>query len=68
MTENGVRFDSCPVAWLSEHEEECMLVDDVIWLREHGVLPVAGGLLDQPARFVRAVAIVSNAIAKADRR
>lgn len=30
------------------------------WLKEHGVLPLSGGLYDQPAIFVQSVNIIDN--------
>ncbi len=39
------------------------MVDESLWFIEHGTLPVAGGLLDQPPRFVECVSVVRGVIA-----
>lgn len=60
----GLTFDRCPIATLRDEQAmECELASDVMTFREHHVMPNAGGLLDQDARFTDALAIVDNEIA-----
>lgn len=61
----GLQFERCPKAMLAnELAPEADLVSDALVFREHGLPPVAGGLLDQDPRFLEALAIVDREIAK----
>jgi hypothetical protein len=52
-------FDRCPHAWLrDEARAEADLVDDVLFYERDGILPHAGGRLDQSPAFVEALTIV----------
>jgi len=60
----GMTFDRCPIATLrDEQAAERELASDVMLFREHGVMPNAGGLLEQDARWVDALTLVGNEVA-----
>lgn len=49
----------CPKAWLAcVADSELSWNREYRWLRDYGVLPRAGGMLDQGARFVEAIDII----------
>ena len=54
----------CPKAWLTDEAQgEEQMVGDYHWLREHKTPVLAGGLLDQPARYVESVGIIETELA-----
>ena len=58
-------FERCPKAMLRDELGAAReLVEDALVFREHGLPPRAGGLDDQPARWVDALAIVDHEIAE----
>jgi len=59
VTALGLSFDRCPKAWLRDDAgpEVTDALED--WARAgRGALPLAGGYLDQPARFVEASRLI----------
>ncbi|MEK0431090.1 MAG: hypothetical protein RL139_894 [Gemmatimonadota bacterium] len=63
------RFDRCPKAWLrDEAAAPSLIISDYNWLKLHGVMPRAGGLLDQDPRFVEGATIITEEIYRAQRR
>ena len=57
-----VELTRCPKALVIEGSTERQLVGDVLGFIKHGVLPYAGGLLDQPAIFVAALQLIRELI------
>jgi len=54
-------FDRCPHAWLrDEAKAEADLVEDVLFFESDGVLPHAGGRLDQSPAFIEALTVVRS--------
>jgi hypothetical protein len=52
-----IPIHTCPRRLIrSEHRAACLLAVEI----EHGVLPTAGGLLDQAAQFVEALPLLLN--------
>ena len=61
VTKIGQAFDRCPRAWLRDQEAEVMThIRDAGFLFEHGLLPEAGGILDQNARWLDAVQVIAD--------
>lgn len=59
MTRWGDRFDRCPKAWLRDEVGPLAdLMEDAEVLRTQGLLPHAGGRLDQHPRFLEAVRVL----------
>lgn len=64
VTANGLSFDRCPKAWLRDEAKGASeMISDWHWLETHGVMPLGGGKLDQPARFVSAVDVIERELA-----
>jgi hypothetical protein len=61
MSEEGIDF-SCPARpWLDDPETMHLLYDLYAHYR-NGFLPVAGGVLDQPAKLMGALAVVAHEV------
>lgn len=61
VTKYAQSFDRCPKAWLRDDAPRSREdLDDWRMLRHHGVMLEAGGLLDQPARYVDAVQVIDG--------
>jgi hypothetical protein len=57
----GLSFRRCPKAWLRDDSLDSInLMRDYRWLRDHNILPRAGGKMDQDARYVDAVDIMAE--------
>jgi len=62
VTVLGQVFERCPKAWARDDAHaEAELLRQADALERWGVLPVAGGLDDQPAAFVDALDVISDA-------
>lgn len=63
VTKKGLSFDRCPKAWLRDSAAWCVsLLADYRWFTQHGVLPMAGGKMDQDPRFIDAVNVLDQVI------
>jgi hypothetical protein len=63
------KFDRCPKAWLRDEGAAAQLaIDDFHFWRKYGVLPRAGGRLDQHPKFLEAVEIIEEEILAAKGR
>lgn len=67
MTKFGHRFQRCPRAWLRDEGAKVEdYIRDVGFFRAHGVMPEAGGLLDQHPRFLEAAEIIADEQSRVD--
>jgi hypothetical protein len=61
----GQKFTRCPKAWLRDSAAwTAEPIREWAWLRDHGVMPRAGGLDDQLVSFVAATEICDAAAAE----
>ena len=68
ITKRGSRFNRCPKAWqVYEAAAAANLFTDWVWLESHQILPLPGGLLDQPAKFIEASNIFTGIKAQIQR-
>jgi hypothetical protein len=63
VIKGGFMFPRCPTSWIrNEGAELSALYADAAMFIDRGVLPHGGGMLDQPARFLQALAIVQGMV------
>ena len=61
VTKIGQRFDVCPQAWIrDEAVREADLVEDWDWFTRRGVLPNAGGRLNQSPLFLDSISVIEE--------
>lgn len=64
-TASSGEFDRCPKAWVREDVPfAAQYLSDYRWLKEYGVMPKAGGKIDQSPRFISAIDVIENEIAR----
>lgn len=60
VTKIGQRFNRCPRAWLRDEGGEVLdWMADRAFLVTHGILPDAGGRLDQHPKFLAAIDVIA---------
>ncbi len=64
VTHYGQRFDRCPACWLADRQDLIQLFTDCLFLRNHGIMPFSGGLLDQNPVYMSATGVVDAALAR----
>jgi len=63
VTISQQKFDRCPKAWLRDSAPAAQsLCADFRWLKVFGVLPAAGGKLEQDPRFIDAVEVLEGEV------
>ena len=61
MTKLGQSWDECPRKWIAREVPELMWwIADLGFLRDHHVMPRAGGRLDQDPRWLDAIDVITH--------